>query len=69
MWRRIRIEFVDAYYLVVGSRRKILPIAGESHRVYGARMVAHRGQLPGLIVLWIRRIVDGIGRPYAHEAI
>lgn len=32
-------------------------------------MIAHRGQLPGLGVIWICSIVDGVGGPYSNVAI
>lgn len=60
---------VDAYYLVVCARGQILPIAREAHRVYCARVIAHGGQLPGLSIIEICGIIDGVRGPYANETI
>ena len=37
--------------------------------MYGARMVAHGGQLSGLVVGWVDDIVDGCCGPDADKAI
>lgn len=39
--RRVLVEMVDANELVIGSTGEVPSVRGESHRVYGAQMMAH----------------------------
>ena len=58
--RRIGIESVDAYDLVVSSRGQVAAVVREADGMDGAGMVAHRSKLLGLGVFGIPGIVDGV---------
>ncbi|KAG9954598.1 hypothetical protein KCU85_g43, partial [Aureobasidium melanogenum] len=58
--RRIGIEVIDAHNLVIGARGQVFAISREAHRVDGARVVAHSGQLFGLGVLCVGAIADRV---------
>jgi hypothetical protein len=47
--RRIFVERVDAYYLVVCARSQVFAVGREADRVNGTRMMAHSREL-----LWFR---------------
>lgn len=46
-----------------------MAVTSESNRVYSARVIAHGGQLSGLGVGRIPRIVDSFRRPDPDESV
>jgi len=69
MGRWSRVQVVDTDYLVIGTRGQVFAITGEAHRVDGARVMAHGGELPGFVVVRVARAGNGLGRPNADMAI
>lgn len=69
MRRRIVVQFVHTYNLVIGTRSQVSSVGGKAHGVDGTGMIAHGGQLLGLGVIWICGIVNGVGGPYSNVAI
>lgn len=67
--RWIGIEIVDTDYLIICTRGEIFAIMGEADRMYGARVVAHGGELFRLGVVLVRGIGDGVCGPNTNVAI
>ena len=65
----IGIEDVDAHNLVIRTRSQIFAVGGKAHGMDCARVMAHGGELPWLVVIGIIAMVDGFGRPYPDVSV
>lgn len=66
---RVWIERIDTHNLVIGARRQICVIGGETNGMDRARMVTHGGQLGRPFIVGIARIEYGLCRPDPNVAI
>jgi hypothetical protein len=69
MCRRIRVQRIDTYDLVVGAGCQVFAVRGEADCVDGARVVAHSCELLRLRIFGVCRVEDGFGGPYADVSI
>jgi hypothetical protein len=69
MCRCIRVQCIDADYLVVCAGCQVFAVRGEADRVDGARVVAHSCELLRLRVFGVGRIENRLGGPYTDVSI
>lgn len=66
---RILVKRIDAYYLVVCARGKILAVGGKADCVDCARVMAHSRKLLRLCIVGIVRVEYSFRRPYSYITI
>jgi hypothetical protein len=69
MCRRIRIQCIDTYYLIVGAGCQVFAVRREADCVDSARVVAYSCELLWFRVVGVCRVEDGFSGPYANVSI
>ena len=67
--RRIFVERVNAYYLVVCARSQVFAVGREADRMDGAGVVADSRELLRLRIRGVVGIQNGLGRPDTYITV